>query len=122
MDKPKRLSDEKYNRILTLAEKVKDSRPVEGEVIRKLIIHIEEMYEYLDYIEKGDDGILDDEQLKRLGVDVPKTPARTPTRRRSPARSGRGGSGPVLGRPVREAWQAQTTDISYLDDFDDPPF
>ena len=116
MNEPKRFDGEKYKRLVDLSEKVKKNRPAEGEIINKLIIHVDELYEYIDYLRQGECA-LDDDALERLGVpearDVPSTPARTGTRRnRNRANNN---------RPTRNAWQAQRTSLSYLDDLD-PPF
>ena len=121
MDKPTKLSDEKYNKIKELSEKIKTKRPSEGEVIHKLILHIEELYEYIDVLEAGgDDGAMDDDALKRLGVDVPEdTPVRSSSSRR------RNNSVVFGGEPIRyDQWQAPRTNLGYLDAFDDddPPF
>ena len=114
MDKPKRIDNEKYNRILELSLKVKEKRPVEGDIINKLVLHIEELYEYLDWIQSGDDGTLDDDALERLGVKIDKKPARArgARPRRNVARGSAGGQG----------WQATPTRLDYLDDLNDPPF
>jgi hypothetical protein len=111
MKKPDRIEGAKYQRIVVLSENIMEKRPAEGEVINKLILHVNELYEYIDYIENGgDDGTMDDDALRRLGVDVPKEetgPARTRTRRRSRTR-----------RNFNGGWQAEPTDLSYLDGLD----
>ena len=122
MNEPKRFDGEKYKRLVSLSEKVKKNRPAEGEIINKLIIHVDELYEYIDYLRQGECA-LDDDALERLGVpearDVPSSPARTGTRR---SRNGnRDRLNPARNRPTRDAWQAPRTSLSYLDDLD-PPF
>lgn len=124
MNEPKRFDGEKYKRMLALSEKVKAKRPVEGEVINMLIIHVDELYEYIDYLRQGECA-LDDDALERLGVPEAREapPARTGTGRN---RGNRNRLDPRVNRPrrntTREGWQAPRTDLSWMDDYDDPPF
>jgi hypothetical protein len=107
MDKPTRISNEKYNKILELSEKIKITRPSEGAVIHKLVMHIQEIYDYLDFIEKGEDTGLDDEALLRLGFtknqikDMSVGSSAEPARQPTPARSGRNSRPRISPTPIQ---------------------
>jgi hypothetical protein len=118
MNEPKRIEGEKYKRMVALSEKIKDTRPAEGVIINKLILHIDELYEYIDYLRQGECA-LDDDALERLGVpearSIPSSPARTGTRRRrrNTHNPRRGYSG--------DDFQALPTNLEWMNDTD-PPF
>jgi len=123
MKEPKRIYEEKYKRMLELSEKVKAKRPAEGEIIHKLILHVQELYDYVDYLQ-GDSLGMDDDALERLGVpEANESPARGRNRNRNRPRRRAGRTiEPFRNSGAEDGWQAMPADLSWQEDFDDPPF
>jgi hypothetical protein len=130
MKEPKRIYEEKYKRMLELSERVRVNRPAEGEIIHRLILHVQEMYDYVDYLQGTELG-MDDNALDRLGVPEARTPEATPARSGNRRRRGnRDRLNPRTNRPsfvpdfvgrttAEDGWQAQPTDLEWMNGIDE---